>query len=295
MSATIPTERATSQSDARTAPDAAQQPAAVPGRKRADGRPWATPLARALARERRLDLRAVVPGSDGAVRAAQVAGSDHAARQAARTTSVTGTTVAGPFHLLVADADVTQLERALEAVAASSAVREGVRPTLFAAVAQLVVQSLRRCPGVHADSVSAPVHLSVPAQGDDTWSDVPDASSLSFAGLLRALGTTARAPATDHGLVVVDSTSTGIALELVSPPAGARAVLTVGQVRRAVSVVTTDGAESIAVRSVVRLGLSLDASRVGRTEAAAFLCDLESRLAGATAPGLGFSAAGDTS
>ncbi|MDN5913669.1 MAG: hypothetical protein L0I76_00890 [Pseudonocardia sp.] len=246
------------------------------------------PLARALARERGLDIHDVVPGPDGAVRAAQVTNAGHAIRQVAP--PGTGTSVAGSVHLLVADADVTGLERALASGSADPAAREGAEPSLFAAVTQLVVQSLRRCPGVHADDVSVPVHLSV-LREDDMWSEVPDAGSLSFAGLLRALGTRTPAPTPDAGLVVIDSDSTGIALELMSPPAGARAALTVGGVQRSVSVVTTDGAEGIAVRSVIRLGLSLDASCVGRADAAAFLRDLVSRLAGTTASELGFPVA----
>lgn len=259
---------------APSAPDSALQPEPVPTGRRADGRPWATPLARALARTRQLDLRDVAPGRDGAVRAAQV----NDLRAAPERHPATG-----PFHVLVADVDVTAPERALGTGAADPATREGARPTVFTLVVAALVRSLRRCPGVHADDVSAPVHLSVLGSGTAGWSEVPDAGSLGLGGLVRALHTPAHQAAA-RGVAVVDSGSEDIDLELAPPPAGARAALTVGRVHRAVAVVTTDGAESIAVRSMIRLGLAVDTTTVGRSEAAALLRDLQTRLTtGATA------------
>lgn len=274
---------------APSAPDSARQPAPVPAGRRADGRPWATPLARALARARQLDLRDVAPGRDGAVRAAQV----NDLRAAPERHPATG-----PFHVLVADVDVTGPERALGTAAADLATREGARPTVFTLVVAALVRSLGRCPGVHADDVSAPVHLSVLGSGDAGWSEVPDAGSLGLGGLVRALHTPALHTPARHtsalhtsalhtsahraavrGVAVVDSGSEDIDLELAPPPAGARAALTVGRVHRAVAVVTTDGAESIAVRSMIRLALAVDTGTVSRSESAALLRDLRTRLA----------------
>jgi pyruvate/2-oxoglutarate dehydrogenase complex dihydrolipoamide acyltransferase (E2) component len=263
-----------------SAPDADLQPAAVPADARADARPWMTPLARSRVLERGLDLGAVVPGDDGAVRAAHVDAIDTTA-QAVGSSEPSAPMTAGQLRLFVTDIDVTALANALHTKGVGFGTREGVTPTLFDLVAHAVVRSLRHNPGLHADDIASPVHLAV-LTPEERWLELLEADLLSLGGLIRAAAAAATpsASAADQAFALLDAGAEGVALELSTPPAGARAALSVGRARREVCVVEIEGMESISIRSRIRLGLVVDAARVSRADAAGFLRDLEHRLSG---------------
>lgn len=249
------------------APDAALQPAAVPHGRRPGGGPWATPLARARACERRIDLSTWAAPDRPFLRARDI---PERAGSAPYAPDCPISPVRVP-HLLVVDVDVTVLCRRLDEAADAFSLRERARPTVLLLVTQAVVRALRSVPGVLPPGCPD-ASVDVVVRRPDGWSEVQDAGLLSVGGLARALDATpSRAEPGGAGFALVDTGSDDIDLEIHPLIGGRRAVLSVGAVRREARVLTGPDGDAVGIRRGLRLGLALDAALVDRADGIAFL------------------------
>lgn len=294
----------------QAAPDAASQPAEPPQGTRPGGGPWATPLARALARERGLDLtsvavgerairaddldtlapaRASAPAIEGPAAAvgtpeeATAEGEDPATAEEPASERPAGErpAVTAIPHILTAEVDITALVRHIEAASEAFERRERARPSIMLLVAQATLRSLSTAPGLlGAEYPGASIRLLV--EDADGQIGIDEAEVLNLGGLARALD--ARRPATDPGspgLLILDSGRDGIDLELRAPAHGFRAALSVGSMHRRVQVIAGQDGDTFGVRSCLSLGLTVNATQVERSQAVAFLTKVRDVLGNA--------------
>lgn len=222
------------------APPATQQPEPVPAKPRHDGLPYASPLARRLARDQRIDLRSLLPAvGSKRVRSADIA-------EARRDDTAAAQPLCGTAFVS-GQADVTSLS-----------LSAGDRPDLIPAVVVVATrQALRSTSVLPPDGTRALVRH-VDAEGvRETL--VMNVETLSAEGAERMIGARCSARNGRADFMVLVPRGLGLRHGAAPPPEGHLAVVSLGEVfRSVVPVRDAAGQESFAIRSLMPLTISYD-------------------------------------
>jgi 2-oxoglutarate dehydrogenase E2 component (dihydrolipoamide succinyltransferase) len=197
----------------------------------------------------------------------------------------------------VVEVDVTRVARLRDRAKADFAVREGVKLSFLPFFALAAVEALKAFPTVNASIENGDTVVYHPQENLGIAVDTPkglivpvikEAGDLNIAGLSRKIADLAERTRTNKiapdelGGGTFTLTNTGSRGALFDTPIINQpqvAILGTGAVvRRAVVAPDADGAESIAIRSMVYLALSYDHRIVDGADAARFLVTMKARL-----------------